>query len=367
MDFSPRAAVCCCRFPHAFGARLCSRLGIAWREPLRKALKAGAALLGLGVLAVIAWKGIQLLLMVFAGVLFAVFLNALADWLCRRTGISYGWSLAAVVLTLVLVAVLMFFLAWPPLAEQAGQLVEQIPKAIQTLQSALEGSLLARVMPQAGAASRGIGSSLFSQLTQAISTVLDLAVAAVVILFVGIYLAAAPGQYRNGVVRLLPPARRARAQEVFATLGRVLRRWIIGRTVLMIANGTFTTVGLWILGIPLALVLGVIAGTLNFVPNIGPIVAAVPAVLIALGQSPRDAAYVALLYLVLQMTDGYIFTPLADRKAVSLPPALTITFQVLMGILTGTLGLLLATPIATAVAVLVQMLYLEDVLGEKVN
>ena len=116
---------------------------------------------------------------------------------------------------------------------------------------------------------------------------------------------------------------------------------------------------------PLALTLGLLAGLLNFVPNFGPWIAAMPAVLIALLQGPRQALYVALLYLVLQALDGYVLTPLVDRRSVHLPPVLTITAQVLLGVAFGFIGILLASPLAAVALIVVKMLYVEDLLGDR--
>jgi predicted PurR-regulated permease PerM len=146
-----------------------------------------------------------------------------------------------------------------------------------------------------------------------------------------------------------------------------LRRWLLGRFLLMISNGIITSVGLWIMGIPLALTLGIIAGLLNFIPNLGPIIASIPAILIALLQSPADALKVAIFYLAVQAVDGYLFTPLVQKWTVSLPPAITILSQVLLGILTGTLGVLLATPLAATAVVVIKVTYLHYYLREKVE
>ena len=128
---------------------------------------------------------------------------------------------------------------------------------------------------------------------------------------------------------------------------------------LMLANGILTSIGLWLLDIPFALTLGLIAGVLNFVPNLGPIIASIPAILIGLTQSPSQAIYVGILYLALQAADGYIFTPLVQQQAVNLPPALTITAQLLMGVLLGPWGLVLATPLVAASIVFIDKLYVE--------
>ena len=153
-------------------------------------------------------------------------------------------------------------------------------------------------------------------------------------------------------------------RDVLDAVGDTLRRWLVGRALLMVINGVCTAAGLWLLGIPLALTLGTIAGLLNFVPNIGPIIAGVPAVLIAWTHGPMPAFYVLLLYVALQSLDGYVLTPLIQQRTVSLAPALTIAVQVLFGVLAGTMGLLLATPVTAATLVLVRKLYLEDVLGD---
>ena len=132
----------------------------------------------------------------------------------------------------------------------------------------------------------------------------------------------------------------------------------------MAVVGLITTIGLWLLGIPLASTLGLITGLFEFAPFIGPILAAVPAVLIAFTQSPMDALYVIILYIAIQQIEGYLITPYVQKRAVDLPPALTIFAQLLMGVLFGLFGLLLATPLVAASMVIVRMAYIEDVLGD---
>jgi predicted PurR-regulated permease PerM len=128
----------------------------------------------------------------------------------------------------------------------------------------------------------------------------------------------------------------------------------------MLLNAFLTGFGLWLLGVPLALTLRLIAGVLNFVPNLGPIVASIPAILIGLLQSPTQALYVAVLYVVLQSLDGYVFTPLVQQRTVNVPPALTITSQLIMGVLLGAWGILLATPLLAASIVIIKNVYVRD-------
>ena len=132
----------------------------------------------------------------------------------------------------------------------------------------------------------------------------------------------------------------------------------------MALNTVVTAVGLWLLGVPLALTLGLLSGLLNFIPNVGPLLAAAPALLIALTQGPTQALYVALLYLAYQSVDGYLLTPIVTQRTVAVPPAVTLLAQVLLGASAGLYGLLLASPLVAAGLVIVRLLYVEDILGD---
>lgn len=189
---------------------------------------------------------------------------------------------------------------------------------------------------------------------------------ALIIAFVGVYLAAQPFLYIDGIVTLVPKAKRARARQVLDEIGRTLSRWLFGKLCAMIVVGVATAAGLGMLGVPLALILGIIAGLLDFIPYLGPLMAAVPGVLIALTISPELAMYTVALFVCIQTAEGYLLTPLIAKKAVSLPPAITIAAQVLLGTLFGLTGVALATPLAALLAVLVSMLYVQDVLGDDV-
>ena len=140
----------------------------------------------------------------------------------------------------------------------------------------------------------------------------------------------------------------------------VLRWWLLGKMVAMVLVGTLTTIGLWLLGIPLPVALGVIAAMLTFIPNFGPVLSAIPALLLAFVASPMSAVYVGLLYLVIQTVESYLITPLIQQRTVSLPPALTVLAQVGMGVLFGVPGIVLAAPMAAMAMVLVTKLYIED-------
>jgi predicted PurR-regulated permease PerM len=152
---------------------------------------------------------------------------------------------------------------------------------------------------------------------------------------------------------------------VLCEIGKVLKRWLVGQSLLAVCVALLTGVGLALLGAPFAIALALLAGLMEFVPYIGPFVAAVPAILVGFGDSPQLALNVALLFLAIQMIESYVLAPLIQHKAVHLPPAMILFAQVLMGAIVGALGVAVATPLAAAIMVAVGMLYVEDALGDK--
>lgn len=200
-----------------------------------------------------------------------------------------------------------------------------------------------------------------------VSRVVSLTGYLVLLSFVGLFLAAEPGLYRRGVVGLLPIDMRPRIDGVLLEIGQRLQTWLLGRAALMLVMTVATWLGLLALGIPLALALAVLAGLLTFIPNFGPVIAAVPAMLLALLESPMHVLYVGGLYLALQTAESYTLEPYVMRKADNLAPALVIVGQLFLGVTLGALGLILATPLIVTINVLVQRLYVEDVLGDHAN
>jgi predicted PurR-regulated permease PerM len=186
-----------------------------------------------------------------------------------------------------------------------------------------------------------------------------------IVILLAIYLASEPQVYLLGFVKMFPKSARHRATEVMRTVGETLRWWLIGKAASMIFIGLLTWIGLSILGVPLALTLGLLAGLLSFIPNFGPILSAVPAILLAFIESPTMAVYTLGLYVGVQLIESNIVTPLIERETVELPPALTIISQLALAVLVGGLGLVLATPLLAVIMVGVQMVYIEDVLSDR--
>jgi predicted PurR-regulated permease PerM len=190
-------------------------------------------------------------------------------------------------------------------------------------------------------------------------------VTAVVIFFVGVFGAAEPALYREGLLHLVPAGHRRRAAEAVDAVAFNLRWWLLGQVFLMVAIGVSTTVGLWVIGVPLALTLGLIAGAFELVPYVGPWLSAVPAALMALLVGPSHLIATLALFLALHVLEGYVLLPLVQRRAVLMPPALTLIMQVLFGELLGLMGLFVAAPLTVAAVVLLKMLYVEDTLGDE--
>jgi predicted PurR-regulated permease PerM len=192
-----------------------------------------------------------------------------------------------------------------------------------------------------------------------------LATALLTILFIGIFGALDPDRYKAGMVRLFPLPMRDRADEVLREIGQTLRWWLIGRAIGMTLIGVSTMAVLALLGMPYAVLLGVLAGVLEFVPYLGPIIAGVPIVVLSLLDSPQTALYVVGAYAVVQTIESYLLEPLIMQRTVLVPPAFTLFMQVLMGALFGIVGIVMATPFAAVLHVLMRTVYREDVLGEK--
>lgn len=325
------------------------------------------AICGLLAVAVLV-LGAHVFLLAFAGILLAIFLRALANGLARATGLPAGFALAAVVL--LLLALVIGFGTWmaPSLIEQIQELSQSIPQSLQKLRQQLEhtgwGRWLLNYWPDQPVAG-GKGGGLLSNVATFVSVTVGNVVNLVVIVFVGLYLSAQPALYLDGVMRLVPQPRRARLAMVLNEVGYELRWWLIGQVFAMFFIATLVTTGLWMLGLPMALLLGIIAGLLNFVPNFGPIISAIPAVLIALTTQPALALWVVALYVAAQHVETYLVTPMIQQRNVDLAPAITITTQVLMGLLIGALGVTLATPLVIVAIVLIKMLYVEDLLGDR--
>jgi predicted PurR-regulated permease PerM len=313
---------------------------------------------------------IDVLLLAFSGILVAVGIDGLTRLIKRYTPLSRGFSLTAAFALLLAFALGVGFLIGPEIAEQVPQLIRELPRALrdlmQTLQQVpgVEAAKDAVVDNQNGLPGiewlAQIGGGIFA-------TALGAVTAVIVIPLIGIYLAVHPQSYIDQAVLLIPAKRRRRTRQVLTQVGKVLRLWMLSRLISMIFVGVTTAIGLALLGVPLALALGLISGLLTFIPYLGPIIAVIPVILVALMESPQLALYAALLYAAVEQVESSVVQPLAQKGVVHIPPAYSVIIQLAGGMVAGLIGVILATPLAVAAAVMVQMLYIEDVLGDEVE
>ena len=218
-----------------------------------------------------------------------------------------------------------------------------------------------------GRLARSAAGRVFSILDRILSTTLGLIANIGLIFFVGIFIAVDPKLYRNGFARLFPIRRRERVKDILDQIGSTMFRWLMGRFMTMLITGAGTAVALLVLGVPMAITVGVITGLFTFVPNIGAIIGLALGVLVALPQGMSTVGWVVGLYAVLQLLESNVITPLLQQQQTSIPPALLLSFQVIMGALAGFLGLMVATPLLAAALVLIQQAWIKDVLGEPVG
>ena len=208
----------------------------------------------------------------------------------------------------------------------------------------------------------GASSHMFSFLSSTVAVFAGL----LLIIFLSIYIGAEPDLYRRGLLHLVPRKSRKRAGEVLAAIAKVLRKWLVTQLIAMAVIGGVTTVGLLIFKVKAAFALGFIAGLFEFIPTVGPILSAIPAVAMAFLDSPQKAAIVAVLYVGIQFLENHILIPLLMKDGMDLPPAITIVAQALMALVFGFIGLLVAVPLTAATMVAVRMLYVQDVVGDPI-
>jgi predicted PurR-regulated permease PerM len=373
----------------------------SWRTA--DVLRAAAVVFGLYLVLRLAWVAHALLLAAFLGVLFGLAVARGTDFL-ERWRIPRGLGAALIVFSFYGLIALLAVWSAPTLRQQFGELGAQLPQAAQKIDAWFErnqGGFLGLVQkpqapaaaPQTPSASQGgasgepggapaappaesgalrsslagqlgaLGSYVVSVLTSTIAVLAGL----LLITFVTIYVGAEPDLYRSGLLHLVPHRSRERAAEVLRAVGATLRKWLVTQLLAMVAVGAVTTLALWALGVESALSLGIIAGLLEFIPNVGPILSALPAMGMAFLDSPQKAVLVAVVYIVIQQLEGHLLIPLIMKRGLDLPPVLTLLGQAVMAIAFGFLGLLVAVPLTAAILVTVKMLYVEDVVGDDVE
>jgi predicted PurR-regulated permease PerM len=321
---------------------------------------------------VAAWFLMPALLLFFTGMLLAVLLNMPSAWLARRTLLTTPFAL---ILVIAIVAAGTGLGGWwtaPRLIEQARSLAQVLRESFERLELFLGqfgwgDQILDSVGPTTDLIDSVVSMQSLPRLFTLFSGVFGGVADVLIVLFLGIYLAATPELYVEGIVGLFPHPRRLRMRQVFAATGELLRRWLLTRLMDMIVVGGLTGIGLWLLQVPLAPILGVITGLLAFIPILGTYLAVVPAAIVGLAQGPTTLLFVLLIYTGAQLLQDYLLSPLLVNRLVTIPPVLMLGSQLLFALLGGLLGVAMAVPIAVVVMVWVKLLYIEDVLGDPID
>ena len=365
------------------------------------ALRNAAAIIGLGVAVVLLWRTRTLVLTVFLGVLFALAVSSGVDRL-QRWKIPRG--IAAPLIVFAFVGLVGGFGSWigPTVREQTTELRTRLPEALEKLEKWVHsrgGGVIATIIglgeeapappaaasdsatgappdtlvavgssdtarrPAAGpAATKPASASLrdrvLAQLGGAgryflhlLGSTLAVVSGIVLVIFLAIYLAIDPSVYRRGLVHLVPERARPRTEETLTAIAVTLRKWLVTQLIAMVVIGAVTTVVLMVLKVRAAVPLGILAGLLEFVPTLGPILSSLPAIAMGFVDSPEKALAVAIAYVGIQFLENHLLIPILMREGLDLPPALTIVMQALMAIVFGVLGLLVAVPLLAAIMI----------------
>jgi len=368
--------------------------------PSRDILRAAAIVAAVYVSLKLLWVGRSVFLIGFFGVLLGIVLAAGVDRL-ERFRIPRGLG-AVLILLLVLGSLTgIGFLAAPQISSQMEEVQQQLPQAIDQVERWIQqrGGGVAEIIKAAASDTTGQGegagdpeakegqgeqrqgggqvdlrNSLNQQLAAVtrhffsfFSSTVSVLGGMVVLLFVAIFVASDPGLYHRGLMHLFPHEARPRAGEVLSATATTLRRWLLMQMIGMVVIGVVTTIALLLLDIKAAIALGIIAGFLEFIPYVGPILSAVPAVAMGLVDGPEKALWVVVAYTAIQQLEGLVLQPLLMKEGLELPPVMTILSQALFALVFGFLGLMLAVPLVASVMVPVKLLYVRDVVGDEVS
>lgn len=340
-------------------------------ERQRSFLAIGLTLLATCVALFLVWQTVSSLLIVFAGVLFAAFLDAAARALALLLPLNRTLRLALVLLLLAALTGFGLFWGAGKLPEQTRLLLKVMDSQLDILQQHLLTYGVDVLGPEWG---RDFTQWMFSDQGRFLrhaqfvlggaSTVLT---GALVIIFLGILFAFDPTSHRESLILLARRSYRARMRAVMDEMGNVMRFWFVGQLIRIVLMTLCTWGALYLIGLPGPFVLGLQAGLSNFIPYLGPIVAALPIALVAMPLGASSLAWAVVVYTVIQSIEGYVIGPLIQRRAVDTPPAWTLVAIVLLGALFGILGVALAMPLVAIGRVAVIRFYVEDYLGDNLE
>lgn len=313
------------------------------------------------VVALLVWKLVGVLLLLFSAILLAAALSAIADGLRKLAPVptQVAVLLATLLMFSVLVGVIALF-GWRILA----QYEEILGKARESLQALMTYT---RSQPWGDALLKQANGARISDATDTLAPILGSVVGGAaryltygtIVIVCGIFLALNPTRYRDGALLLIAEPRRGEVSAFLTQSADILKRWLISRLIVMVALGVLVSIGLTVLGISGAVTLGLTGGLLTFIPFLGALMAAVPAVLVAFTISPLKAVLTGLMFWGAHFIEGTFITPLVQDESVDLPPVLTIFSTLAFTVMFGPSGVLLASPLVLVIITAIQVFYLE--------
>ena len=327
---------------------------ISYSDLLRRALIVVAAAL----VPILVWYLFDVILIAFGAVVLAMLLRLGAAPLVRR--LSVPEPIALIVSGLIILFVIggTGYLFGTRLAGQLQDVMQRVSDASTGIRQMLESSDFGKLIMNHLS---GENFSL-SGVLKVSTTFLE---AVIIMLISGVYLGAQPHLYRRGLIHLFPRSKHARAAEIVDGVGEALRLWLLGQLIEMILIGVLAALAMWAIGVPSPFALGLIAGVGEFIPYLGPILAAIPAVLVALTKSPEATLWTIFAYLVIHQIEGQIVAPIIQRHMVAIPPAVMLLGIVAITYLFGAIAIIFAAPICVVVFAVVNLLYVRDALGDK--
>lgn len=310
--------------------------------------------------AYVLWLLVDVLLLLFACALVSLVLLAFTNRIRSWTRLPFGvaLTLSVVALLLLIVGAVVFFGA--TMQGEFAELATRLPAAWADLQARLRSTPVGAAVLERAQGLAPSGQAVMNALTAALAALGGALSGLIIVLIGGLYLAAQPTLYGVGLMRMIPPAARAQAADSFDAIAVSLKNWLKGQALGMLFVGAATGLGLWLVGVPGAWAIGLIAGLAEFVPYLGILVAGVPAVVLGFGQGSPTGLWTIGVLLAVQQLQGNLVMPLLQNRMVDLPPAVTIFGIIAAGIVFGVPGVLLATPLTIVVLVLVRRLYLRE-------
>ena len=336
----------------------------------RRSSRAGGLLLmavGLGAGILVVVRLADVILMVFSSILLAMLLLALAAPIQRKLRLGRTSALVLVIVLLLALGGALTWLQGAQLSAQISSLTVLLPRSWHSFEGYLGGTALGHLALNQIRSAKLPDNFMITWATRLLGNVAAVAVASVIVVAGAIYLAFHPETYRDGVLKLIPQSHRGRANEALESCHRALSQWLVGQIVSMCFIALTTSAGLWLAGVPAPLALGVLAGLGHAVPVIGPWATAAPGLLVAAAQGPQTLGIAFAIYMVTSQIESNLLMPLVLRRMSEVPMAVTLFAVVAMGTLLGAFGVLLATPLAVLAYVLVRKVYLEGVLGDRLE